>query len=218
MAQKLAVLDFDSTLYDGESLDEICAHFVPATEWAAHLGSHADSRTVRNNNSFLESLRSRVKLLRGISFSEIQKFSRRNQQRYHRGAAELVRGLQKRDYAVVIFSGGFRVVTGIAVHMLGIDDHFANDFCVDADGRLTGEIYGPMMSLESKGQLLRQLQNLMRIDARDTIAVGDSTNDISMFSFTSRSFAFCARPEIAAHATDVINTPDLSLILEQLPV
>lgn len=216
LSQKLAILDFDSTLLNGETLDDICRHFLTEQDFGDILKRAEDSRRIADEKSFYKALVDRVEALRGIKYDELKEFCEKYMKNYHKGAKELVDGLHERGYKVVIFSGGFRVATKIAKKELGIDEDFANMFIVNSKGRLTGEANGPMMLLRSKGDMIRQIQNVMGISPENTLVVGDSTNDISMFGYAKHSVAFCAHQIVRGSATIVIDEPDLSLILNHI--
>ena len=213
---KLAVLDFDSTILNGESLDDICRHFLTEQDFGDILKLAEDSRTIADEKTFYRALTDRVEALRGIRYTELKEFCEQEMKKYHKGAKELVSGLRALGYKVVIFSGGFRVATGIAKKELGIDEDFANDFIVNSKGRLTGEASGPMMLLRSKGDMIQQIQNVMDVSPENTLVVGDSTNDMSMYPYAKYSVAFCAKPIVREKASIIIDEPDLSLILNNI--
>ena len=213
---KLAVLDFDSTLLNAESLNDICRHFLSEKEFCNVLKRVKDSCMVADENPFYKALVERVKSLKGVDYSELKSVCQQTTTNYHKGAKILVDGLHERGYKVVIFSGGFREATSLAKEKLGIDEDFANYFIVDSKGKLTGEVGGSMMFLRSKGDMIQQLQNLMSIGIEDTFVAGDSTNDISAFKYAKHSVAFCAEQIVNENATIVIDEPDLSLILKYI--
>lgn len=216
MTTKLAVLDFDSTLYPGETLDDICRHFLTKQQFEDVLKRAADAREIIDNNTFYYTLNDRVSMLKGIPYSKVKEYCEANTRTYFPGAKALVDGLHERGYRVVIFSGGFRTATSLAKQELGIDEDFANTFLVDADGNLTGEASGPMMLLSSKGELIQQIQHTTGITPENTLVVGDSTNDISMFKYAKHSVAFCAKQIVREQATIAIDEPDLSMILKHI--
>ena len=202
---KLAVFDFDSTLMDGETL-EFFARELGIGEKVKAITDKA----MRGELDFFESLTERVSFLKGLSIQKVDEICHSLPLMY--GAEEVVKGLQKKGYKVVCFSGGFRNATAYFGDKLGLNGEFANILHVK-EGLLTGQVGGEMMFNDSKGQMLLRLQKLLNISPDNTMAVGDGANDLSMFKFASKRVAFCAKPILKENANIVIEEKDLSLIL-----
>jgi phosphoserine phosphatase len=64
--------------------------------------------------------------------------------------------------------------------------------------------------------MLVRIQNLLKVSKDDTVVVGDGANDISMFAHANIRVAFCAKDILKKEANLVINTKDLTKILEEL--
>ncbi len=202
---KLAVFDFDSTLMDGETL-EFFARELGIGEKVKAITDKA----MRGELDFFESLTERVSFLKGLSIQKVDEIC--HSLPLMNGAEEVVKGLQKKGYKVVCFSGGFRNATAYFGDKLGLNGEFANILHVK-EGLLTGQVGGEMMFNDSKGQMLLRLQKLLNISPDNTMAVGDGANDLSMFKFASKRVAFCAKPILKENANIVIEEKDLSLIL-----
>lgn len=205
---KLAVFDFDSTLMDGETIDFL-AKELGLEEKVANITHLAMSGKL----DFFESLITRVALLKGLPYDQVLKICK--DLPLMTGAYEAVKGLKERGYKVVCFSGGFREATSPAAKKLGIDADFAN-FLHHKDGILSGQVGGDMMFGFSKGDMLHRLQKLLGVSVKNTIAVGDGANDKSMFEFANKKIAFCAKDVLKKEANIIIDTKDLSLILDEI--
>ena len=118
-------------------------------------------------------------------------------------------------YKVVCFSGGFRIGTGPAKEKLGLDADFSN-VLHEKDGKLTGLIGGDMMFGYSKGDMLQRIQGLMGITRAETLVCGDGANDLSMFAEADTRVAFCAREVLKKEANIIIDTKDLTKILDYI--
>lgn len=205
MSEKLAVFDFDSTLMDGETIEII----------AAELGLEDKVRRITKQAmegklDFFDSLTYRVALLKGISEKRVNEICQNLS--YMPGAKETIAALKRKGCTVVCFSGGFKNATEYAKNILGYDADFSNILHAK-DGILTGQVGGEMMFSDSKGQMLRKLQSILKIEPEDTIAVGDGANDLSMFRYAKTRVAFCAKDCLIRKATHTIYKKDLTEIL-----
>ena len=202
---KLAVFDFDSTLMDGETI-EFFARELGLEERVKAITDKA----MRGEADFFESLTERVALLKGLPLKKVDEIC--SKLPLMNGAKEAIDGLKAKGYKIVCFSGGFRNATEIFAQKLCLDGEFAN-LLHSKDGVLTGLVGGEMMFNDSKGKMMKRLQNLLDVSEDNTIAVGDGANDLSMFQFAQKRVAFCAKPIVRENANIVIDTKDLSQIL-----
>ena len=198
---KLAVFDFDSTLMDGETIDFL----------AKELGFEAEvaeitERAMAGELDFFDSLVSRVSLLKGLEVDRVNSICQNLP--LINGAKEAVESLKSQGFRVVCFSGGFRNATEPICASLGIDADFSN-YLHEKDGILTGLVGGEMMFSDSKGKMVKRLQNLLGVSKANTLVVGDGANDISMFRHAGVSVAFCAKPILKEAATDIVDVKDL---------
>jgi phosphoserine phosphatase len=203
---KLAVFDFDSTLMDGETIDFL-AQELGIGEQVAKITEEAMSGRL----DFFESLTTRVSLLKGMDYQKVVDIC--SNLPLMTGATELVPALQKMGYKVVCFSGGFRLGTTPALKKLGLDADFSN-VLHEKDGKLTGLVGGDMMFGYSKGDMLQRLQLLLGVTRADTLVCGDGANDLSMFEYADTRIAFCAKEVLKKEANIVIDTKDLTKILD----
>ena len=152
----------------------------------------------------------RVKLLEGLEEKKVNEIC--HNLPFMPGAEETVKALKKEGYKVLVFSGGFRNATSYAKEILGFDADFAN-VLHSKNGVLTGLVGGDMMFSYSKGDMLRRIQNVLGIDKKDTLVVGDGANDLSMFEYAGKKIAFCAKDVLKKEADYVIDEKDLTKVL-----
>lgn len=205
---KLAVFDFDSTLMDGETIDFL-ADELGIGEQVAKITEEAMSGRL----DFFESLTTRVALLKGMEYKKVVDIC--SNLPLMPGAVELIPELKKMGYKVICFSGGFRVGTTPAKQRLGLDADFSN-VLHEKNGILTGLVGGDMMFGYSKGDMLQRLQSLLGITRADTLVCGDGANDLSMFAHADTRVAFCAREILKKEANVIVDTKDLTKILEYI--
>lgn len=205
---KLAVFDFDSTLMDGETIDFFAKELGIGERVAA-----ITERAMNGELDFFESLQERVSLLKGLPYKKVEEIS--HSLPYMNGAIETIKELKARGMSVVCFSGGFRTATTYAKDILGYDADFSNALH-HKDGLLTGLVGGDMMFNFSKGDMLIRLQNLLHVSEEETMVVGDGANDLSMFAHAGTRVAFCAKEILKREATIIVETKDLTQILEKI--
>lgn len=205
---KLAVFDFDSTLMDGETID-----FFAAELGLKEQVSKITEAAMNGELDFFESLQQRVGLLKGLEYSVVEKIS--HNLPYMKGAKETISELKSRGMKVVCFSGGFRSATGYAKNILGYDADFSN-VLHHKNQILTGLVGGDMMFGYSKGDMLIRLQGLLGVKEDETLVCGDGANDLSMFAHAGTRVAFCAKEILKKEANIVIETKDLTKILEKI--
>ena len=205
---KLAVFDFDSTLMDGETID-----FFAQSMGIGEQVSAITKRAMAGELDFFESLQQRVTLLQGLEFSKVEEIC--HNLPYMKGAIETIAQLKERGIKVVCFSGGFCTATSYAKEILGYDADFSNILHAK-EGKLTGLVGGDMMFDSSKGDMLQRLQGLFGITKEETMAVGDGANDRSMFAHAGTRVAFCAKEILKKEANVIIDTKDLTQIIEKV--
>lgn len=205
---KLAVFDFDSTLMDGETIDFLADAYGVGAE-VKKITEEAMSGRL----DFFESLTTRVALLKGMDYKKVIEICENLP--FMPGAKELITELKKLDYKVVCFSGGFRLATTPAMKKLGIDADFSN-ILHERNAILTGLVGGDMMFSSSKGDMIRRLQSLLQISKANTLVCGDGANDLSMFTEADTKIAFCAKEVLKKEANIIVDTKDLTKILDYI--
>lgn len=205
---KLCVFDFDSTLMDGETID----FFAEALGIGPKVAEITE-RAMSGKLDFFESLQERVGLLEGLEYAKVEEICQNLP--YMPGAIETIKALKERGMTVVCFSGGFRSATGFAKDILGYDADFSN-VLHHKEGKLTGLVGGDMMFNFSKGDMIVRLQNILGVTREETMVVGDGANDLSMFAHADTRVAFCAKAVLKQEANIIIDTKDLTQILEKI--
>lgn len=205
---KLAVFDFDSTLMDGETIDFLAQELNLGAK-VAKITEEAMSGRL----DFFESLTTRVALLKGLEYKKVVEICENLP--LMNGSYELVPELKKMGYKVVCFSGGFRVGTTPAKIKLGLDADFSN-VLHEKNGVLTGLVGGDMMFGFSKGDMLQRLQSILGVSRENTLVCGDGANDLSMFEHADTRVAFCAKEILRKEANIIVDTKDLTKILDNI--
>ncbi len=209
-AQRLIVLDVDSTLIKNEMID-LLADQAGVGEQCAAITEAAMAGEI----DFEQSLRQRVALLAGQPVEIIDHAY--EQLQLTAGARTFIRTLKRLGYKIAIVSGGFVSFTDRLKSSLELDHAFANELEVRR-GVLTGELVGPIIDRAAKARLLTELAAEEDIDVEQVVAVGDGANDLDMLSAAGLGVAFCAKKVVREAADATLSTPHLDAVLFLLGV
>jgi phosphoserine phosphatase len=126
--------------------------------------------------------------------------------------------LKRLGYQIAIVSGGFTHVTDSLRDELGLDFALANTLEIGPDGRLTGEVVGPIVDRAGKATALREFAAAAGVPLSDTVAIGDGANDLDMLAAAGLGVAFNAKPVVREQADTAVNVPFLDTILYLLGI
>ena len=208
---RLLALDMDSTLIDGESLDEVAqlagkGQEVAAITAAAMRGEIGD---------YKESLRRRVAMLAGAEAGLLQRVL--DGLRLSPGAEQLLRACRAAGLKTLLVTGGFTFFTEVLRQRLGFDYTRANELEI-VDGRLTGRVSGPgggeIVDADGKAQAVRDACSAIGCGTDRSIVIGDGANDLKMLALAGLSVAYRAKPIVARQAMQALNHSPLSGVLE----
>jgi phosphoserine phosphatase len=204
-AKHLVVMDADSTLLQNEVIDLLGEASGRANEIAPITRA-----AMEGSIDFTEALRQRVALLRGLSLEVVDEV--RAHLELAPGARTLIRTLQRLGYVPAVVSGGFIEVLAPLLAELNVHYVAANHLEV-VDGRLTGNVSGPIIDRAGKARALRQFANEAGVPLEQTVAVGDGANDIDMLSLAGLGIAFNAKAVVQEHADTALSVPYLDAVL-----
>ena len=204
---KLVVFDLDNVIIDGEAIDEIGKLANVEDDIAA-----ITEKAMQGEIDFETSIKDRVQLLEGTSIEEIEKVA--DELPLMPGASDTIARLKDEDVDVAIISGSFDVVADKVKEKLGIDTVYTNSFTVE-DGKLTGEVTGPLVS-GSKLDVLKDHVEKADISLEEVAAVGDGANDISMIESAGCGIAFNAKDSVKEIADVVVDEKDLTKVLDEI--
>ena len=204
-AKRLIVMDADSTLLQGEVIDQLAAH-AGLEERVAAITEAA----MAGELDFAQALEQRVALLAGLPASVLDEV--RENLQLMPGARTLLRTLRRLGYQAAVVSGGFLPVIAPLMEELGITMVAANNLEI-VDGILTGKVEGPIVDRAGKVAALRSFANQAGVAVGQTVAIGDGANDIDMLGAAGLGIAFNARPVVREAADTALSVPFLDAVL-----
>lgn len=205
----LFVFDMDSTLIDGEGVDEFARERGIYDEVAK-----ITEAAMRGEMDFDESLRRRIAKLKGLTLADVDRV-------YDRiplmiGALDLIGELKLMGHAIGIISGGFDLLAERYARDIGGADALVMNQLEMIDGVATGHVVPPIVNAEEKAKALVLVAAELEIPLSHTVAIGDGANDVQMLSRAGFGIAFRGKPKLREVAKACIDEKNLKKVLELL--
>ncbi|MHA1947553.1 MAG: HAD family hydrolase [Candidatus Hodarchaeales archaeon] len=205
----LVVFDFDGTLTTSKyrsSWQSVHEYFGT---WKTH-GEIALNRFLEGKITYKEFCeadaypwinRSEEEFQRALSSIELRE-----------GVEEVIEFFKKNDCKLAIISMGLSDIVRRTAQEYKFDYWIANDL-IRKNNLLTGEVV-INVSMNQKGSILSSIREMFNIPTNRTIAVGDASADIDMFSAAHLSFAIDPSSDrVAKRANFVCKTQNLAEII-----
>ena len=203
--KRLLVADMDATMIEGETLDELAAHFGLKDKVAP-----ITAQAMRGEIDFAEALRMRVKLLKGLPVTAL--YETLAKVRYSSGAAALIKTMNSRGAKCVLISGGFDIFTGAVAQTLGFYKNIGNRLGIEGI-TLSGDVIPPIVDKHTKKKTVEDEARLLQVDLRAVMAVGDGANDIPMLQTAGAGVGYFGKPAVVAATPYQIRHTDLTAML-----
>ena len=202
----LIAMDMDSTLITIECIDEIADFTGKKAEVAAITAS-----AMRGEIDWPESLRQRVSLLKGLDESVLQRVYD-ERLKLSPGAEKLIAAAKDNHIKLLLVSGGFTFFTERLKARLKIDVAYSNTLEI-IDGKLTGNVTGPLCDADAKARHLRETAAALSLTREQCIGIGDGANDLKMMAAAGLSVAYHAKPVVQSQASGAISHLGLDAVL-----
>ncbi len=209
-SKRLVVFDMDSTLTEGEVIDELAALTGKKEEVSA-----LTKKAMEGDIDFQESLLRRVSLLKGLARSDLDKVYAGI--KLTTGAETLIKVLKRLGYKIAIISGGFTYFVDRLKQDLGVHYAYANVLDFDGD-ELSGRLQGLIVDGRRKADLLDLLAQQEGVSLDQVIAIGDGANDLQMLKKAGLGIAFNAKPLTKAMVGTSITQKRMDSILYLLGI
>ncbi len=210
---KLMIFDMDNTLLQGRFVD-VCA---------ARFGFEEALMNIRHSETDPMIITKRIAtLFKGKSHQELIAVA--DNIPIVGDAASTIKKLKDKGYIIGIISDSYHFVTEHLKSKLGVDFSMANELEFSKN-TCTGEVKIPSFFINSEksickhsicktNALLHILDNY-QINIKNTIAIGDSRNDLCMIKNAGVGVAFCSNDNLLKYYADVIiNEPRFRKLLK----
>lgn len=208
--KRVVLFDCDSTIIQQEIIDELAK--VAGVEKAV---KELTSEAMNGNIDFEQALKSRVKLLKGLSADKINDLIQSIN--LTPGAEELISTLRYMGFKVGVISGGFSFFTDHLRERLNLDYVFANELEIK-DGIVTGELKGNLIDAQQKSEILKKIADRENISVDQIVAVGDGSNDRFMLRDAGLAIAFNPKEILKDYSDGMITNENISGLLYFLGV
>ncbi len=208
--RRLFAFDMDSTLIQGEVIDELAA-MTGVGEQVSQITRAA----MRGEIDFDASFTQRLALLKGLPEERVDRLL--DSIPLAEGAERLIKTLKLLGYKTAILSGGFTFFARALQQRLGIDYIHANELEI-VDGAVTGRVIAPIINGERKAGHLAQIADREGISLEQVVAVGDGANDIPMLNLAGMGIAYRAKPLVREKVDQSISCLGLDGLLYLLGV
>lgn len=200
--KKLIIADMDSTIVEGETLDEL-AEFAGIGDKIAAL----TMRAMNGEMGFTEALKTRVGMLNGLKESFMEETMKGV--KLNPGARELIATMRANGAFTALISGGFSFFTDRIREQVGFDMSLGNKLEI-IDHVLTGQVLPPIVTKDTKLEMLIDMAAQQELGMTDTFAIGDGANDVPMLKSAGMGVAYHGHPVARENARARLNHADLS--------
>lgn len=145
-----------------------------------------------------------ARALKGLPIRDVEKFSEILE--LNPGSFELIRILKYMGFKIALLSSGFNFFIKKIFEEAGVDYAFSNTLQVDHDGLITGELEEPIITSDTKEEILKFIMSVEDISRDQVIAVGDGSTRSHFIRNAGLSIAF--KPEETSIKTDGILSSD----------
>ena len=198
-SKKLVVFDVESSLVQQTSLKK----FIQTINGRMHT-SHPGSDTQKVLDSQMELLVENAKRLKGLSADDLEKYVDILQ--LNPGTFELIKILKSMGFKIALLSSGFNFFIKRIFETAGVDYAFSNTLEIDASGLFTGKLEQPIITNDSKKELLEFIIQNENIRREQVIAVGDGSKSSHFIKNVGLSIAL--KPEDPNIITDGVLSND----------
>ncbi len=209
---KLIVFDMDNTLLQGRFIDACADQFGFKNELMNIRSSETDTTILTKRIATLlrkKTIHELIEVADGIPIVK--------------GTKDVVSGLKKKGYITGIISDSYDCITNHIKNKLGMDFSLSNELEF-SKSICTGEVKIPSFFVNNEKSLCKHtlcktnaLLNILEkynLQKENSIAIGDSLNDLCLIREAGLGIAFCSKEDLLNHYADVsFHNPDFTELL-----
>lgn len=204
-AKRLVVFDMDSTVIEGEVIDEL-AELAGSGEQVRAITAKAMNGEI----DFKTSLHQRVATLKGLKVDQLDHVLKGLV--LTPGVHDFITTIKSLGFKVALISGGFTYFTDALKQRLGLDYAFGNELEIH-QGELTGKVKGTIVDADQKAFLLKFIAQQEGIHLEQVVAIGDGANDLPMLATAGLGIAFHAKDNVRKQAQNHMSHGPMTSIL-----
>lgn len=204
-AKKLVVFDVESSLIRHRSLHRFLETIKDRVKGMGPLPQFPEDKE-NQTHAVVET----AKILKGIPIKEFEKFSEILQ--INPGTFELITILKSMGFKIALISSGLNFFVKRIFEVAGVDYAFANTLRVDENGITTGELQEPIISEDTKSDVLEFILSVEEIRPDQVIAVGDGACCAHFLKKVGLSIAFQSEG-VAANTDGILKSDNIFNIL-----
>ena len=197
--KKLVVFDVESTLIQDSSLKDFLDKIKGKVK-------SFDSRIEPRDNAKdrMQALIENARSLKGLPAGDFEGFGDALQ--LNPGALELIGILKSMGFKIALLSSGFNFFIKRIFKAAGVDYAFSNTPEVDENGTITGKLEEPIITADTKDDILEFIIKSENITRDQVIAIGDGSTRSHFIENAGLSIAF--KPDKTTINTDGILSTD----------
>ena len=184
-SKKLVVFDVESSLVQQASLNEFIKEISDRLKTDGHTDTVSESQ-----GDPMKVLVENAKRLKGLSVDEFQRYAEILQ--LNPGTFELIKILKSMGFKIALLSSGFNFFIKKIFETAGVDYAFSNTLEIDESGLFTGNLEQPIITSETKEELLEFIVQNENIQKEQVIAVGDGSKSSHFIENVGLSIALTA--------------------------
>jgi len=197
--KKLVVFDVESSLVQSRSLKNYIDRIRDKVVQKTGLPDPDEC-----SNDQLQSLIDNARFLKGLSLEDFENLSEILQ--LNPGTIELIKILKSMGFKIALLSSGFNFLVKKIFETAGVDYAFSNSLELDENGITTGKIEEPVITSDTKSDILDFIMSNENIEPDQVIAVGDGSQSSHFIENVGLSIAI--KPDAAHTKSDGVITSD----------
>jgi phosphoserine phosphatase len=197
--KKLIVFDVESTLIQEGSLKE----FLEKVEGKAGV-VEGETEFKAGREDKMQTLIENARAFKGMPIRDFEKFG--GILELNPGALELIGILKSMGFKIALLTSGFNFFVKRIFEAAGVDYAFSNALKSDQKGIITGELEEPIITSDTKQEILDFIMNVEKIRPDQVIAVGDGSIGSHFIENVGLSIAF--KPQEKSIKTDGVLSSD----------